>query len=282
MKSPITWPSPAKLNLFLHINGRRPDNYHELQSLFQILDYGDELQFDVVPDGNVELKTPIEGVENNDNLIVKAARLLKQETQTSLGCEITLTKKLPMGGGIGGGSSNAATTLLALNYLWNTKLNISQLAELGLSLGADVPIFVRGHTAFAEGVGEKITAVRLEEKHYLVVVPPSHVSTAAIFQSPNLPRSTPKIQWDEYNFDTTCNDCEELVCELYPNIAKTLQWLLEYAPSRLTGTGACIFAVFKHEKDALFALEKLPDGLNGFVCKGVNQSPVHRLLSELS
>ena len=276
------WLSPAKLNLFLHINNRRPDNYHELQSLFQMLEYGDEMMFDVTQDGHICLTPPLHGVAHDDNLIVKAAKLLQQETDTQLGANIRLHKKLPMGGGIGGGSSNAATTLVVLNHLWQTKLDIDQLTTLGLSLGADVPIFVHGRTAFAEGVGEEITAVNIPEVYYLVTTPDIHVSTSAVFQHPNLPRATPKIQWHDYTFEKTHNDCQELVCELYPNIAKTLQWLLEYAPSRLTGTGASIFSVFEHKEDALETLKKLPDGLNGFVCKGVNQSAVHRRLSELS
>jgi 4-diphosphocytidyl-2-C-methyl-D-erythritol kinase len=277
-----TWLSPAKLNLFLHINHRRQDNYHELQSLFQMLEYGDDMQFEATQDGHISLTPMLDGVTNEDNLVVKAAKLLQERTGTALGANIILHKKLPMGGGIGGGSSNAATTLLVLNHLWQTKLSKEQLAELGLSLGADVPIFVYGRTAFAEGVGEKIAAVNIPQKYYLVVKPDVHVSTADIFQHTNLPRSTPKMAWEDYKFEKTHNDCQELVCELYPNIAKTLQWLLEYAPSRLTGTGACVFSVFEHEKDALFALKNLPDRLNGFVCKGVNQSAVHRRLSELS
>jgi 4-diphosphocytidyl-2-C-methyl-D-erythritol kinase len=276
------WLSPAKLNLFLHINNRRQDGYHELQSLFQMLNYGDEMQFDITQDGVINLTPQLSGVANEDNLIIKAARLLQQKAGTTLGANILLNKNLPMGGGIGGGSSNAATTLLALNHLWQTNLSIKQLAELGLSLGADVPIFVHGRTAFAEGVGEKITAVDLPNRYYLVAVPDEHVSTGAVFQHPNLPRSTPKIRWEDYKFEKTHNDCQELVCELYPNIAKTLQWLLEYAPSRLTGTGACVFSVFEHEKEALFAFKNLPEGLNGFVCKGVNQSAVHRHLSGMS
>jgi 4-diphosphocytidyl-2-C-methyl-D-erythritol kinase len=280
--TPKIWLSPAKLNLFLHVNNRRKDNYHELQSLFQMLEYGDEMQFEVTQNGKISLVPPLEGVANEDNLIVKAAKLLQHKSGTSLGANININKKLPMGGGIGGGSSNAATTLLVLNHLWQTQLNQEQLAELGLSLGADVPIFIHGRTAFAEGVGEKITAVDAPTQHYLVVIPDEHVSTGIIFQHPNLPRSTPKIKWEDYSFEKTHNDFQELVCELYPNIAKTLQWLLEYAPSRLTGTGACVFSVFEHEKDALFAYKNLPEGLNGFVCKGVNQSAVHRRLSELS
>lgn len=276
------WLSPAKLNLFLHINNRRQDGYHELQSLFQLLDYGDEMQFDTTQDGVIQLTPVLDGVANEDNLVIKAARLLQQKTGTTLGAKIRLNKKLPMGGGIGGGSSNAATTLLVLNHLWQTQQNIDELAELGLTLGADVPIFVHGRTAFAEGVGEKITAIDIPNNYYLVVTPDVHVSTGAIFQHPNLPRATPKIRWTDYKFDKTHNDCQELVCEMYPNIAKTLQWLLEYAPSRLTGTGACVFSVFEHEKDAYSAFENLPEGLNGFVCKGVNRSAIHRRLSELS
>ncbi|MFT4994394.1 MAG: 4-diphosphocytidyl-2-C-methyl-D-erythritol kinase, partial [Paraglaciecola sp.] len=184
------WPSPAKLNLFLHINGRNANGYHQLQSLFQLLDYGDELAFEINGSGNIELMTPIEGVDNQDNLIIKAAHLLQKTANRELGCKIYLKKRLPMGGGIGGGSSNAATTLVALNYLWGCKLNNTQLAQLGLQLGADVPIFVVGNTAFAEGVGEKLYPAASLAKSYLVVFPDCHVSTAEIFSDPELPRTT--------------------------------------------------------------------------------------------
>ncbi|MEP1445072.1 MAG: 4-(cytidine 5'-diphospho)-2-C-methyl-D-erythritol kinase [Paraglaciecola sp.] len=278
-RSQIWWPSPAKLNLFLHINGRYENGYHQLQSLFQILDYGDELAFDVNSSGKVTLADPIAGVADEDNLIVKAAHLLKQHIpaalSTHLGCTIHLKKRLPMGGGIGGGSSNAATTLLVLNRLWGCQLTETELSKLGLSLGADLPIFIHGNTAFAEGVGEKLQPVSLPKKSYLVVFPDSHVSTAEVFSMPNLPRNTPKINFSDFSFANTHNDCQQLVCDRYPNVAKALHWLLEYAPSRMTGTGACVFAIFDHHQEALNIQSMLPKGTTSFVANGVNTSLLH-------
>lgn len=273
------WSSPAKLNLFLHINGRYDNGYHQLQSLFQLLDYGDELAFEPNTSGVVTLATEIAGVAADDNLIIKAAKLLKQqlsiEKQSNLGCRIHLKKRLPMGGGIGGGSSNAATTLLVLNVLWGINLSLKVLAKLGLTLGADVPIFISGNTAFAEGVGEKLLPIELPPQTYLVIFPQCHVSTAEIFSAPNLPRNTAKIDFSDYSFSNTHNDCQELVCERYPNVANALHWLLEYAPSRMTGTGACVFASFDNETEALKVQALLPKGSVSFVANGVNTSPLH-------
>ncbi|MDF2179386.1 4-(cytidine 5'-diphospho)-2-C-methyl-D-erythritol kinase [Aliiglaciecola sp. CAU 1673] len=277
----IRWPSPAKLNLFLHILGRREDGYHRLQSLFQLLDQGDSLQFEVTDDSQIQLVTPIPGVPDEDNLVVKAARLLQKHGKGTKGCRIYLDKKLPMGGGIGGGSSNAATTLLALDHLWQLDLGIDKLAEIGLRLGADVPVFVRGHTAFAEGVGEHLYPVSQPGLWYLVVSPGIHVATKDIFTHPDLPRNTPPLRWQDYQFESTHNDCQELVCKLHPKVAKILQWLLEYAPSRMTGTGSCLFAVFPDKVQAERLLAALPEGCRGFVAQGVNYSPVHSLLERL-
>ncbi|WP_339723197.1 4-(cytidine 5'-diphospho)-2-C-methyl-D-erythritol kinase [uncultured Paraglaciecola sp.] len=281
MNNPLQtwWPSPAKLNLFLHINGRYENGYHQLQSLFQILDYGDELAFDINTSGKITLADPILGVADAENLIVKAALLLKQSVPASqskdLGCKIYLRKRLPMGGGIGGGSSNAATTLLVLNQLWNCQLSKAELATLGLSLGADVPIFIQGKTAFAEGVGEKLQPVNLAAQTYLVLFPQSHVSTAEIFSLAELPRNTAKINFRDYSFANTHNDCQQIVCDRYPNVAKALHWLLEYAPSRMTGTGACVFAIFEHHQQALDVQALLPEGSTSFVANGVNTSLLH-------
>lgn len=268
------WPSPAKLNLFLHINERLKNGYHELQSLFQILTFGDEIAFEVTHEPTIKLMTPIKDVRDEDNLIIKAALLLKASSHCELGCKIWINKHLPMGGGIGGGSSNAATVLVALNQLWQCGLSQEELANLGLRLGADVPIFVKGRTAFAEGVGEKIYPTELESKVYLVVFPNCHVSTGEIFQSPDLPRKTPKIRFETYNFATTTNDCEKVVCNRYPKVANILHWLLEYAPSRMTGTGACLFAVFDDADKARLLMEELPEDCTAFISKGVNYSPL--------
>lgn len=268
------WPSPAKLNLFLHILGRYENGYHQLQSLFQMLDYGDKLAFDITEDSAICMATPLAGVDDDDNLIIKAAKLLAKHTQCKKGVSITLDKCLPMGGGIGGGSSNAATTLVALNHLWNTGLSEDELAELGLTLGADVPIFVRGRTAFAGGVGENITPAPQEELYFLVANPNVHVSTADVFTAPELPRNTPAMAWEDYKFEKTRNDCQQLVEKRYPEVAKLLQWLVNYAPSRMTGTGACVFATFSDYTLAEQVRAKMPEAWQSFVAKGVNRSPL--------
>ena len=272
------WPSPAKLNLFLHILGKYDNGYHQLQTRFQLLDRGDELAFDVTNDGNITLNPSIPGVNDEDNLIVKAARLLQTHTGTDKGANIRLKKSLPMGGGIGGGSSNAATVLVALNYLWQCGLSTAELAGLGLRLGADVPIFVEGRTGFAGGVGEHISPADLDEQWYLVVNPGIHVGTADIFREPALPRNTPPMEWHNYTFAATHNDCQSIVCKKHPEVAILLQWLLQFAPSRMTGTGACVFSVFSDEHSARRVLGKLPAEWSGFVAKGVNMSPLQQKL----
>ncbi|MBE0362493.1 4-diphosphocytidyl-2-C-methyl-D-erythritol kinase [Pseudoalteromonas ulvae UL12] len=266
--------APAKLNLFLHINGRRADGYHELETLFVFLNYGDQLDFTVNPNGQIQLSCDNQALANNDNLIIKAARALKEHSHALLGVDIHLTKRLPMGGGVGGGSSDAATTLLALNQLWQCGYTLDQLAEIGLTLGADVPVFVRGFAAIAHGIGEQLEAVDLPPSWYLVVHPNVHISTQAIFTHPDLPRDTPKLSgpWQSAKL---YNDCESLVKKLAPEVEKTLLWLLEYAPSRMTGTGACCFASFAEEADALKALNALPAHWQGFVAQSVNLSPAH-------
>ncbi len=268
------WPSPAKLNLFLHILGRYDNGYHKLQSLFQMLDYGDKLAFDINHTGTIAMSTPLKGVKDEDNLIIRAAKLLAAQTKTKLGAHISLEKCLPMGGGIGGGSSNAATTLVALNALWGSRLSVHQLADIGLQLGADVPIFVRGETAFAEGVGEQITPAPQPEQWFLVANPNVHISTGEIFTAQELTRNTPSIDWADYKFEETRNDCQQLVVNRYPEVAKLLQWLVHYAPSRMTGTGACVFAPFSDESLANDVQGKLPSSWQSFVAKGVNRSPL--------
>ena len=272
------WPSPAKLNLFLHILGRYENGYHQLQTLFQLLDSGDALAFDITASTEISLSPSIPGVNDEDNLIIKAAKLLQQICHVQKGAAIQLQKTLPMGGGIGGGSSNAATTLVALNALWECGLSAAQLAEVGLQLGADVPIFIHGQTGFADGVGEQITPVDLADNWYLVVNPGIHVGTADIFREAALPRNTPAMAWSNYTFEATRNDCQAIVCEKHPEVAKLLQWLVHYAPSRMTGTGACVFAIFSDENSARHVLGKLPAEWSGFVAKGVNTSPLQQKL----
>ncbi|WP_163934276.1 4-(cytidine 5'-diphospho)-2-C-methyl-D-erythritol kinase [Paraferrimonas sp. SM1919] len=274
------WPAPAKLNLFLNINGRRQDNYHELQTLFQFIDICDYLDFESRHDGKIMLLTDFDEVAHDDNLIVKAARILQQHTRTKLGANIWIKKKLPMGGGIGGGSSNAATTLVALNHLWQTGVSQEQLADLGLALGADVPIFVRGHAAYAEGVGEKFTDANPEEYWYLVIVPQTHVSTAAVFSHPHLTRDSAKIDVSSLPRSKFKNDCQSLVTKLYPQVAKALDWLLKYAPSRMTGTGACVFAEFSSEEEAVKVYQQLPKEFHGFLSRGCNRSPLLEKLTQ--
>lgn len=278
------WPSPAKLNLFLYITGQRADGYHTLQTLFQFLDYGDTLHIEPRRDGEIHLLTPVNGVENEDNLIVRAARgLMKAALESGhlpagSGADISIEKRLPMGGGLGGGSSNAATVLVALNHLWQCGLSVDELAKLGLTLGADVPVFVRGHAAFAEGVGEILTPVNPPEKWYLVAHPGVIIPTPVIFKDPQLPRNTPKRSIDTLLKCEFSNDCEVIARKRFREVDAALSWLLEYAPSRLTGTGACVFAEFDTEPCARQVLEQAPEWLNAFVAKGVNLSPLHRAL----
>ncbi|MFS3305010.1 4-(cytidine 5'-diphospho)-2-C-methyl-D-erythritol kinase [Citrobacter braakii] len=278
------WPSPAKLNLFLYITGQRADGYHTLQTLFQFLDYGDTIGIVLRGDGEIRLLTPVEGVAHEDNLIVRAARLLMKAASKSdrlpkgSGADISIEKRLPMGGGLGGGSSNAATVLVALNHLWQCGLSVDELAGLGLTLGADVPVFVRGHAAFAEGVGEILTPVEPEEKWYLVAHPGVSIPTPVIFKDPNLPRNTPKRSIKTLLKCEFSNDCEVIARKRFREVDAALSWLLEYAPSRLTGTGACVFAEFDTESRARQVLEQAPEWLKGFVAKGVNLSPLHRAL----
>lgn len=278
------WPSPAKLNLFLYITGQRADGYHSLQTLFQFLDYGDTIDIALRGDGEIRLLTPVEGVAHEDNLIVRAARLLMKVASESnrlpkgSGADISIDKRLPMGGGLGGGSSNAATVLVALNHLWQCGLSIDELAALGLTLGADVPVFVRGHAAFAEGVGEILTPVEPEEKWYLVAHPGVSIPTPVIFNDPDLPRNTPKRSIKTLLKCEFGNDCEVIARKRFREVDAALSWLLEYAPSRLTGTGACVFAEFDTESRARQVLEQAPEWLKGFVAKGFNLSPLHRAL----
>ncbi len=275
-------PAPAKLNLFLHITGRRADGYHELQTLFQFLDHGDELGFALREDGEIHLHTEVDGVPHDSNLIVRAARLLQQESGTPLGADIWLDKRLPMGGGIGGGSSDAATTLIGLNHLWQTQLNEDRLAALGLRLGADVPVFVRGRAAFAEGVGEQLQAVELSEPWFLVAVPQVFVSTAEVFSAPELTRNTPPIKVRSLLEGGGHNDCQPVVEARYPEVRNALILLNKFVPARLTGTGACVFGSFPNRDDADKVARQLPATLPSFVAQGRNISMLHRRLKELA
>lgn len=278
----LTLPSPAKLNLFLHITGRRADGYHTLQTLFQLLDFGDEISFRRRHDNLITLQPALPGVDHENNLIVRAARILQQQhpQRLDLGADIQLTKRLPMGGGIGGGSSNAATTLLALNRLWRLQLNLDRLAQLGKQLGADVPVFVRGRTAWAEGIGEQLQAVDMPEHWFVVLAPHCHVPTAEIFSHKDLTRDTQNITLAAVLEQGGHNDCQPLVTNLYPEVKNALDWLSQYGAARMTGTGACVFAPFDNKASAEAVLAQAPDTLPGFVARGVNQSSVHKLLDQ--
>ena len=281
----MRFPAPAKLNLFLYITSQRADGYHTLQTLFQFLDYGDTLTIEPRTDGALRLLTPVKGVPDEENLIVRAARLLMQYADprgrlpAGSGADISIEKRLPMGGGLGGGSSNAATVLVALNHLWGCGLSVEELAGLGLRLGADVPVFIRGHAAFAEGVGEVLTPVEPPERWYLVAHPGVSIPTPEIFRDPDLPRNTPVRPLETLLNCEFSNDCEVIARKRFRKVDEALTWLLEYAPSRLTGTGACVFAEFDTEPAARQVLEQAPAWLNAFVAKGVNLSPLHAALA---
>ncbi|MGO2347734.1 MAG: 4-(cytidine 5'-diphospho)-2-C-methyl-D-erythritol kinase [Providencia sp.] len=278
----LTWPSPAKLNLFLYITGQRPDGYHELQTLFQFLYYGDEITVTTRADNQLNLTTEMLSVEPENNLIVKAAKLLQSyckntlQHQGALGADISIHKILPMGGGIGGGSSNAATTLIALNEHWGTQVSDEVLAELGKTLGADVPVFVKGHAAFAEGIGEILTPASPKENWYLVAHPGIEISTPTIFTDPQLNRNSPKRSLAALLLAPYANDCEPIARKRFREVEQLVSWLLQYAPSRLTGTGACVFSEFKTQADALKVLNKAPSWVQGFIAQGANESPLHR------
>lgn len=275
----LSLPCPAKINLFLKITGRRDDGYHELQTLFQLLDYGDTLQLSHRDDGELALINALSGVNIEDNLVFRAARKLQPFARDiPCGANITLEKRLPMGGGIGGGSSDAASTLLGLNQLWQLDLSVDQLAKIGLELGADVPVFVRGKTAWAEGIGEKLTPVETQELWYVVLKPDCHVSTAEIFCHEQLTRHDSPIKIATFLEGGTGNSCEPLVRKLYPKIDKALIWLEQFSPAKLTGTGACVFASFEDQITAETVCAQRPTEIDGFVARGINTSPLHRAL----
>ncbi len=271
----MSWLAPAKINRFLHITGQREDGYHELQTVFQFLDFADELNFNVLKTMELIHNNPLPDVPAEDDLIIKAARLLQQHANCHLGMDVSINKKLPMGGGLGGGSSDAATTLVALNQLWNLKIELPDLAKLGLQLGADVPIFIYGVAAWAEGIGEDISPIILDEPYFVVLIPAVSVSTADIFSSPILQRNCTSINLSQFMSGEGTNVCEDIVCELYPEVGQTLQWLGQYSKATMTGTGACVFASFSTEAEAEQVLQQMPEQFNGFVAKGLNISPLY-------
>ncbi len=272
------WPAPAKLNLFLHVVGRRADGYHLLQTVFRFIDRADTLRFAPRADADIVLATPIPGVPADSDLTVRAARLLQHVTGCRQGATIHLDKQLPMGGGLGGGSSDAATVLLALNHLWQTGLDRPQLEKLGLTLGADVPVFVHGRNTFAEGIGEAFTDVALPSESYLVLHPDAHVPTAAIFGAPELKRDTPAIRPADWRHGQGHNDLEAVACAKFPAVGAALAWLKTKAvQAMMTGSGACVFAGFARRSAAEAALADLPAGLRGWVADGLAEHPLAKI-----
>jgi 4-diphosphocytidyl-2-C-methyl-D-erythritol kinase len=272
MTAPLTLQCPAKLNLFLHITGRRADGYHTLQTLFQIIDLCDSLQLSPTRDSDISLRCSDASLAGPDNLALRAAHALRAASGSTQGVAMFLDKRIPMGAGLGGGSSDAASALLGLNQLWGTGLSIDALAQIGLRLGADVPLFVRGHSAWAEGIGEILTPVDLPDKTYLVICPNCHVSTQEIFSHQQLTRNTTAIKMAAFLAGHTRNDCENVVRSLYPPVDEALEWLDQFAQARMTGTGASVFAAFDTAAEAQQVLAQLPSGMTGFVARGLARS----------
>ena len=277
----LTLPAPAKLNLFLHITGRRANGYHELQTIFQLLDYGDTLQFSLrKEDPVIQLQCTL-AIPLEQNLVWRAARLLQEKTGIQQGALIRLSKTLPTGAGIGGGSSNAATTLVGLNHLWHTQLTIDELADLGTQLGADVAVFVRGHTAWGEGIGEILTAIELPESWYVVLIPDCPIATKDFFSHPQLPRQTPEITLTQYLSGQGHNDFEALARQLYPPVDQAFNCLSQFGTARLTGSGSCLFLSLTSQAEAQKVAQLIPPPWRGFITKGVNVSPLYEQLSHL-
>lgn len=275
----LTFPAPAKLNLFLHIIGRRQDGYHLIQTVFRFIDFSDELSFKLRADGIIKLHNPMPGIPEDIDLCLRAAKLLRQETDTGQGADIFLRKIIPIGGGLGGGSSDAATTLLALNRLWKLGLNNDQLLKLGLQLGADVPIFIFGQNAFAEGIGQELTAIKLPAAWYLVLIPSVEVSTAEIFASRELTRNTLPIKIPPFCISQGHNDLETVVCQTHPKVAQCLEWLKRLENTtivNMSGSGACVFAEFTTQWAAQSAFEKIPDDMKGFLARGLDYHPMYK------
>lgn len=283
-----SWPAPAKLNLFLHLTGRRSDGYHELQTVFQLIDYGDELSFTPRKDPQINctclsLFNPITAaiIPDADNLAIKAARLLQAKLKNAPGVDILIKKRIPIGSGLGGGSSNAATTLLVLNHLWNIHLSLDELLSLGATLGADVPLFVKGETSWAEGIGEQLQTIRLTQKWFVLLIPPLSISTEKLFSHPRLTYNTAAIKIQTFlsgSLDTH-NDFENILRQDYPMMAEALDFLNHFAPARLSGTGACVFATLNSKAEAEALLEKIKAPYRGFLSKGLTTSPLRQMMN---
>jgi 4-diphosphocytidyl-2-C-methyl-D-erythritol kinase len=269
-----SFPAPAKLNLFLHVTGRRPDGYHLLQSVFRFIDYGDTVWIGVRQDGKIRRLDAIPGVSEEHDLTVRAAKLLQRSTGCLLGADIRLEKRLPMGGGLGGGSSDAATVLLALNRLWSLGLSRQSLQDMALQLGADVPVFVFGQSAFAEGVGEVLAPIALPPAWFVVLVPPVAIATAGVFAAPELTRDTPPIKIADFLSGAGRNDLQPVVEKKYPEVVRYLDWLGRFGDARMTGSGACVFLAAQDEAGARSILQELPPDMQGFVARGLDRHPL--------
>jgi 4-diphosphocytidyl-2-C-methyl-D-erythritol kinase len=275
------WPAPAKLNLFLHVTGRRHDGYHLLQTWFQFLDLQDELHFRQRGDGELKLITPLDGVADEDHLVLRAARRLQTVSGVAIGADIRLHKRIPLGAGLGGGSSDAATTLIALNRLWNLGFPVDELAELGLALGADVPVFVRGQAAWAEGIGERLSPLPAAEAHYLLLLPPVQVATARIFADPGLRRDHPRLQPADIAAGRGTNDCEPVTVRHHPEVGEALRWLRQHGPAAMSGTGACCFLPLADAAEAQRLADAAPAEFRPTVARGLNRSPLAAIMRGL-
>jgi len=269
------YPAPAKLNLFLHVTGRRDDGYHMLQTVFRFIDYSDDVGFRLRGDCAIQRVTPVEGISEAEDLTLRAARLLQSSTGCRKGVDIAIRKRLPMGGGLGGGSSDAATALIVLNKLWGLELPRTRLQQIGLQLGADVPVFIFGRSAFAEGVGERLQAFEPGPAWYLVLAPQVTVSTAEIFSARELTRNTKAIKIAAFSLGQGHNDLQPVACQRYPEITRHLNWLGKFGKSAMTGSGACVFSAFENEATAQSVLEQLPADMTGFIARGLDRHPLY-------
>ena len=278
-------PAPAKLNLFLHVVGRRADGYHLLQSVFTLIDLSDTLRFRVREDGAIHRVNDVPGVPEGQDLVVRAARLLQEASGTHLGADIEIEKHIPIGGGLGGGSSDAATTLIALNGLWSAGFQREALAEIGAGLGADVPFFIFGRNAWAEGIGDRLRDIRIAPRWYLVLVPPVQVPTQAAYAAPELTRNTETLKMEDFSafpqgfspFGASGhlhNDLESVVIARYPAVREHLEWLRKHSPARMTGSGACVFAAFEEREAAERVAAAMPESMRGFIARGLQQHPL--------
>ncbi len=266
--------SPAKLNLMLHITGRRDDGHHLLQTVFQFIDLNDQMEFDLTSDGSIQRYDSNTPVSEAEDIVIQAAELLQERFRVDRGVQISIDKRIPIGGGLGGGSSNAATTLLALNQMWSLNLGLTELAEIGLDLGADVPVFVMGQAAWASGIGEQLSPIELSEPWYLVIHPGVQVSTAKIFAAEELTRDCDAITIRAFLNGSGTNVCEKVACNLYPEIQLVIDWLNQYGNARMTGTGACVFAAFDSLEQAEGVVSRAPEKWDSFVVKAMNKNPV--------